>query len=286
MNRFIGVAIALCCGLATAPAAGAQFDLTRQLIQIGNDVTAVLNHVNQYTALTDQFIQLDCSAQGMTATASSTPAAGAAVLCSGLNAAGAFGETYRSLASTPTLLETILPARDWRAVLAEADTVSETDIRTVYATGPEAGERAAAAFAVRRAAADRVVVLAHTRTDAARELTSALDAAETAADDLEARSPVTATGLGQTRVAITLARAQLLAALTRHKAYEAGVAAAGASASEVARRGMEAERLARRTALEAEWAADRAAMAASRAGRLESLYGGFPLHPLYGGAGP
>ena len=188
MNRFIGVAIALCCGLATAPAAAAQFDLTRQLIQIGNDVTAVLNHVNQYTALTDQFIQLDCSAQGMTATASSTPAAGATVLCSGLNAAGAFGETYRSLAATPTLLGTVLPARDWRAVLAEADTVSETDIRTVYATGPEAGERAAAAFAARGATADRVVVLAHTRTDAAREL-AALDAAESAADDLEARSP-------------------------------------------------------------------------------------------------
>ena len=87
-------------------------------------------------------------------------------------------------------------------------------------------------------------------------------------------------------MAITLARAQLLAALARHKAYEAGVVAAGASASELVRRGMEAERLARRTALEAEWAADRAAMAASRAARLESLYGGFPLHPIYGGAGP
>ena len=146
--------------------------------------------------------------------------------------------------------------------------------------------RAAAAFAARRAAADRGVVLAHTRTDAARELRAAFEAAESAADDLEARSPVTSTGLGQTRVAITLARAQLLAALARHKAYEAGVVAVGASASEVARRGMEAERLARRTALEAEWAADRAAMVASRAGRLASLYGGFQLHPIFGGTGP
>ena len=48
---------------------------------------------------------------------------------------------------------------------------------------------------------------------------------------------------------------------------------------------MEAARLARRTALEAEWAADRAAMAASRAARLESLYGGFGLHPFFGGVG-
>ena len=285
MNRFITVVLACLAGaLIAAPEAAAQFDPGKQTTNIANQIAGIARRIRQYRTLTDQFIHLDCAARGMATDASATPAIGPPALCSALGELGAFQDAYAAIAGVPaTLLKTVVPPRDWRAVLAAADTVSEADIRAVYAGG--AGDRAATAYAARREAADRGVVLAHTRADAARELRAALDAAETAATDLEARSPVTATGLGQTRVAVTLTRAQLLAAIARHKAYESGVAAAGASASERARREMEARRLARRTALEAEWAADRAATAASRADRLESMYGGFRLHPLFGGNG-
>ena len=61
--------------------------------------------------------------------------------------------------------------------------------------------------------------------------------------------------------------------------------AASGSTRSSAGSGNEGGRTARagRTALEAEWAAGRAALDSSRADRLESLYGGFPLHPLFGG---
>ena len=281
MKRFLLLAL---IGIAVWPETGqAQFDLPRQLTHIGNQVTAVLNQVNQYTAAVNAFIHLDCAAQGMSPEARSTPAGAAAVLCGTLDALGAFHDAYRDLADTPNLVGNILPATDWRAVLAAADTVREADIRTTYAEQPEAADRAAAAFLARRAAADRQVVISHARTDAASELTAALEAAEVAVDGLEARSPVRATSLGQTRTALTLARGELLAALARHKAWEAALEAALTAAGEVARRELETERQALRSALAAEWAQDRAALGASRDERLESLYGGFQLHPFFGG---
>ena len=281
MKRFLLLALV---GITVWPEAGrAQFDLTRQLTHIANQVTAVLNQVNQYTAAVNEFIHLDCAAQGMSPEARSTPAGAAAVLCGTLDALGAFQDTYRDLADTPSLVGNILPATDWRAVLAAADTVREADIRTTYAEQPEAADRAVAAFQSRRAAADRQVVISHARTDAASELTAALDAAEVAVDELEARSPVRATSLGQTRAALTLARGELLAALARHKAWEAALKAAVTAAGEVARRELETERQALWTALAAEWAQDRATLAASRDERLAALYGGFQLHPFFGG---
>ena len=246
-------------------------------------MTGVLNQVNQYTAAVNEFIYLDCAAQGMSPQARSTPAGASAVLCGSLNALGAFQDAYRDLADTPDLFGNILPATDWRAVLGAADTVRETDIRATYAGGPEMADRAVAAFGARREAADRRVVISHARRNAAGELRAALEAAEVAVDALEARSPVTATALGQTRAALRLARGELLAALARHKAYEAALGAALTAAEEVARRELEEEKKAGRMALAAEWARDRAAMEASRPARLDALYGGFRPHPFFGG---
>ena len=176
-------------------------------------------------------------------------------------------------------------SESWRDILTAADTVTEADFRTVYATQPEAGDRAAAAYAARREAADRGVVLAHTRADAAAALVTTARAAGEKIEALAAENNVSRTGLQQAVLAGTLTEGQLLAALAEMEAWDASASAAADYDAEVARRELEAARLARRTALEAEWAADRAAMAASRAARLESLYGGFGLHPFFGGVG-
>ena len=282
MKRFLF--LALVAGASIWPSeARAQFDLTRQATQIANQITAVLNQVNQYAAAVNQYIHLDCAAQGMAPAANATPAVGASVLCSSLNALGAFQGAYRGLANIPNTIGNILSPTDWRTVLAQADTVSEADIRTIYAGQPAVVASAVAAFNARREVADRQVVMSHERANAAEELRAALDAAELAVNDMEARSPVTTTALGQAKAALTLARIELVAALARHKAHEAALDALAAQAEELGRRELEAGHQRVRTGLAAAWAADRAELNANRAQRMDSLYGGFPLHSVFGG---
>ena len=183
-------------------------------------------------------------------------------------------------------------SESWRDILDAADTVSETDIRAVYAAQPEAGDRAAAAYAARREAAEERLARIGARADAAADI-QALRAATTAtldtvagrvdADPLTGGPNRSGTALDEGTAIGGIAQLRMLIGMGRGRAVASGAAAADATASEVARREMEAERLAGRTALEAEWAAARAALEANRADRLESLYGGFPLHPLFGG---
>ena len=261
---------------AMPPRAGAQFDLDLQATEIGNQLQQILNRITRYTTLLSQFTSLDCSAQGMAAGAQATPVAEAAVVCDSLNLLGAFRDSYRQLLQAPTdLLNTAPPLPDWRDVLQAADTVTETDIRNVYPGG--AADAAVATFERRRNYADRSVVLAHAEADATAALTDTLDAAERVVADLEARNSVTTTGMAQAQVAATLTRARILVALSQLRAHQASTQAADAYNAEVARRQIEAQRLANRAALEAQWAQERADVAARAGERIESMYGGFQL---------
>ena len=261
---------------AMPPRAGAQFDLDLQATEIGNQLQEILNRITRYTTLLSQFTSLDCSAQGMAAGAQATPVAEAAVVCDSLNLLGAFRDSYRQLLQAPTdLLNTAPPLPDWRDVLQAADTVTETDIRNVYPGG--AADAAVATFERRRNYAGRSVVLAHAEADATAALTDTLDAAERVVADLEARNSVTTTGMAQAQVAATLTRARILVALSQLRAHQASTQAADAYNAEVARRQIEAQRLANRAALEAQWAQERADVAARTDERIESMYGGFQL---------
>ena len=271
-------------GILAVEDAAAQFSTDKQLTNIGNQIQEIANRITRYTALTSQFIHLDCAAQGMAGTAQATPEIEVPVRCETLNMLGAFGDSYRSLMAAPAnLLRTAAPVRDWRAVLATADTVAETDIRAVYQTLPDGPDAALAAHERRREVADRQVVLAHAESDAAAALAATLDEAEAVINDLEGRNAVTETGVAQTRVAATLTRGRLLVALSQLRAYQAAIAAAEEYNAEVIRREAEARRVARRAAREADWAATQAALAANSAARLDSMYGGFRLHPVFGG---
>ena len=210
-----------------------------------------------------------------------TPLNEAAVLCDTLNMLGAFRDSYQQLLAVPTdLLNTPAPLPDWRDVLQDADTVTEADIRNVY---PGSADAAVAVFQRRRDYADRSVVLAHARADASIALTDALEAAEDAAADLEARNSVTRTALGQTQVAAALTRARLLVALSNLRSQEAAAQAADAYNAEVARREAASRRLADRAALEAQWAEEQATMAAAADQRIQSMYGGFQIPDGLGG---
>ena len=283
-KRTAGILLCL-SGVFAAPDAAAQFSTDKQLTSIGNQVQEILNRINAYTALTDQFVNFDCASLGMALGAVATPEIGASVPCDTLNMPGAFEDSYRSLMAAPAnLLKTAAPTRGWRAVLAAADTVAETDIRAVYQTLPDGPDAALAAHERRRERADRQVVLAHAESDAAAALAATLDEAEAVVNDLEARNAVTETGAAQTQVVATLTRGRLLVALSQLRAYQAAIAAAEEYNAEVVRREAEARRVTRRAALQADWAATQAALVANRAARLESMYGGFKLHPLFGGS--
>ena len=275
MKHAIAFSLTLTVVLAMPPRASAQFDLDLQATQIGTQLQEVLNRVTQYTAQLTQFTRLDCSAQGMAAGAQATPVAEAAVVCDTLNMIGAFRDSYQQLLAVPTdLLNTPAPFPNWRDVLGAADTVTEADIRNVY---PGSADRPVATFLRRRDYADRSVVLAHARADASIALTDALDAAQDAVADLEARGSVTTTALAQTQVAAALTRARLLVALSNLRSHEAAAQAADAYNAEVARRQIASRRLADRAALEAQWAEEQATIAAAADQRIQSMYGGFQI---------
>ena len=81
----------------------------------------------------------------------------------------------------------------------------------------------------------------------------------------------------------TLTEGQLVAAMAELEAWDASARAAEDYDTEVARRELEAEHQRVRTALGASWARERADLNANRAERMDSLYGGFPLHSVFGG---
>ena len=124
---------------------------------------------------------------------------------------------------------------------AVADTVSEADILSVYTQDPAAGQRAADAFRRRREAADRRVVLANTRADAAAALAEVVTDAETKTDGIATQNNVGATALQQAILAGTLTEGQLIAAMAELEAWDASARAAEDYDTEVRRRELEAE---------------------------------------------
>ena len=284
MKHAIAFSLTLTVAGAMPPGAGAQFDLDLQATEIINQAQELVNRVTRYTTLLTQFTNLDCSAQGMAVGAEATPVDEAAVVCDTLNMIGAFKDSYQQLLAAPTdLLNTPVPLPDWRDVLGAADTVSEADIRNVYQSGPHAADAAVATFQRQRDYTDRSVVLSHAQSDAAASLTQTLDEAERVVADLEARNSVTRTGLAQTQLAATLTRARLIVAMAGLRAYETSAQAGDAYNAELMRREIEARRLAERAALEAQWAQQQAALAAGADARIESMYGGYRLHPFFSG---
>ena len=284
MKHAIAFSLTLTVAGAMPPGASAQFDLDLQATEIINQAQEIANRITRYTTLLNQFTSLDCSAQGMAAGAEATPINEAAVVCDTLNMIGAFKDSYQQLLAAPTdLLNTPAPLPDWRDVLQQADTVSAADIRTIYQRGPHAADAAVATFERQRDYTDRGVVLSHAQADAATALTDTLDEAERVVADLEARNSVTRTGLRQTQLAATLTRARLIVAMAELRAYETSAQAADAYNAELMRREIEARRLAERAALEAQWAQEQAALALGAGARIESMYGGYRLNPVFAG---
>ena len=174
-------------------------------------------------------------------------------------------------------------SESWRDVLQEADTVSAADIRNIYQSNSNAADAAVATFERQRDHADRSVVLAHARADAAASLAATAAEVQDKIDTVAGENNVSDTALQQAILAGNLSQGQLLAAMAQMEAWDASAAAAEAYNAEVVRRELEARRLAERAALEAQWAQEQATLALGADARINSMYGGYRLHPFFFG---
>ena len=254
-----------------------------QVTQISNQVTALTNMTHQINQLTDQFEHLKDSALGQIG-AITDPIADLVALPNDLldtarDWQSDFTGDAGDLVDAFTQLDAGTPlSESWRDVLQAADTVTEADIRNVY---PDGADDAVAGFQQRRDYADRGLVLAHARSDAAASLAATAAEVQEKIDAVAAENNVSDTALQQAALAGNLSQGQLLAALAQMEAWDASAAAAQAYTAETARREREARRLADRAALEAQWAQHRAAVAAGAAQRIESAYGGYQLPSVF-----
>ncbi len=281
--------------LISAVRSGTAQDSAAYLVMIANQGTQISNQVQALTRmtrhinqLTGQFEHLKQSALGQIG-AIAIPiteliAVPTDLLHSGRNWHSDFTGPVADMVTAVTALSGGTSfSESWRDVLQQADTVSAADIRTIYQVGPHAADAAAATFERQRDYADRSVVLSHARADAAASLAATAAEVQDKIDTVAGENNVSDTALQQAVLAGNLSQGQLLAAMAQMEAWDASAAAAEAYNAELMRREIEARRLAERAALEAQWAQQQAALALGAGARIESMYGGYRLHPVFAG---
>ena len=274
---------------------GAAQDSLQYILMIVNQGTQITNqglalarmdtHIGQ---LTGQFEHLKESALGQIGAITDPIADLIAVPTDLLNTARDWHSDFTGQASSLIDALTELDggtslSESWRDVLQEADTVTAADIRNIYQSNSNAADAAVATFERQRDHADRSVVLAHARADAAASLAATAAEVQDKIDTVAGENNVSDTALQQAILAGNLSQGQLLAAMAQMEAWDASAAAAEAYNAEVVRRELEARRLAERAALEALWAQEQATLALGADARIEAMYGGYRLHPFFSG---
>ena len=281
--------------LISAVRSGTAQDSAAYLVMIANQGTQISNQVQALTRmtrhinqLTGQFEHLKQSALGQIGAIASPITELIAVPTDLLHTARDWHSDFTGPAGS--LIDALTELDDgtslsesWRDVLQQADTVSAADIRNIYQVGPHAADAAAATFERQRDYADRSVVLSHARADAAASLAATAAEVQDKIDTVAGENNVSDTALQQAILAGNLSQGQLLAAMAQMEAWDASSAAAEAYNAELMRREIEARRLAERAALEAQWAQEQAALALGAGARIESMYGGYRLHPVFAG---
>ena len=262
--------------------------IANQGTQISNQVQALTRMDSHIAQLTGQFEHLRDSALGQIGAIADPITDLIAVPTDLLNTARDWHADFTGPVADMVMAVTALSggtsfSESWRNVLQQADTVSAADIRTIYQSGPHAADTAAATFERQRDYADRSVVLSHARADAAASLAATAAEVQGKIDTIAGENNVSDTALQQAVLAGNLSQGQLLAALAQMEAWDASAAAAEAYNAELMRREIEARRLAERAALEAQWAQEQAALALGANERIEAMYGGYRLHPVFGG---
>ena len=181
--------------------------------------------LGQIQALTQPFTQLSSQGTGLVSDAMSWKNQFSGVPADLANAVSDMGNSGTSLTTT------------WSGWLQQADTVSESDIVDLYADQPpELSQRAAEGWRKTRERTDKRIVLDHSISDAAAELTKALKEAKVSLEGLQNQSNVSDTALAQAELAGSVTQGNIAIALAQLQAYQAAKEAAESYEKEVRRR--------------------------------------------------
>ncbi len=264
--------------------------IINQGVQIYEAQIAKLTMDTQLTELTDQFSHLKDQALG---------------------SVGALTDPFTNLASVPTrfigqglswkddftgvaaeLADSVEQmgetgksfTQSWRSRLTAADTVTESDILTLYDDyRPEIAAGVANGYLAAREEGDKRLVLDHAMSDAAANLMIAARDAVESYEGLRNNTNTSNTALAQSQVAGTVTQGNLTAAMAQLMAFQAAKEAAEDYEREIARREALARWIETQHRAEITFAAQQAGLDARRDSMREGLL--FRIHPAYGGDG-
>ena len=160
----------------------------------------------------------------------------------------------------------------WKQRLTDADTVTESDILSLYADyRPEIGAKAANRFLAAREKSDKQLVLSHTMSDTASNLMIAAKDAVESYKGLRDNTNISNTALAQSQIAGAVTQGNLTAAMTQLMAFEQAKKAAEDYEREIARRQELAQWVQSQRSAEVNFNASQAGIAARRDSMREGL---------------
>ena len=160
----------------------------------------------------------------------------------------------------------------WKQRLTDADTVTESDILSLYADyRPEIGAKAANRFLAAREKSDKQLVLSHTMSEVSKNLIVAAKDAVESYKGLRDNTNISNTALAQSQIAGAVTQGNLTAAMTQLMAFEQAKKAAEDYEREIARRQELAEWVQSQRTAEVDFNASQAGIAARRDSMREGL---------------
>ena len=160
----------------------------------------------------------------------------------------------------------------WKQRLTDADTVTESDILSLYADyRPEIGANAADRFLAAREKSDKQLVLSHTMSEVSKNLIVAAKDAVESYKGLRDNTNISNTALAQSQIAGAVTQGNLTAAMTQLMAFEQAKKAAEDYEREITRRQELAEWLQSQRTAELDFNASQAGIAARRDSMREGL---------------
>ena len=262
--------------------------IVNQGVQIYKDTMAKITLDGQLTQMTDQFAHLKEQALGsvgaLTDPFTDLASAPAEFIGTGLSWKNDFTGVAAELADSVEQMGESGKSftQSWRSRLSAADTVTESDILSLYGGfRPEIAAKAASGYLAEREEGDKRLVLGHAMSDAAANLMTAAREAVESYEGLRNNTNTSNTALAQSQVAGTVTQGNLTAAMAQLMAYQAAREAAEDYEREIARREALARWVATRQQSEITFAAQQAGLDQRRDSMREGML--FRIHPAYGG---
>ena len=259
--------------------------IVNQGVQIYKDTMAKITFDGQLTQMVDQALDLKNQAEHLKDQA--------------LGSVGALTDPFTELASVPTKFIGVglswkneftgIPQRvvsnvenmgetgksfreSWSQRLTDADTVTESDILSLYADyRPEIGANAANQFIAAREKSDKQLVLSHTMSEVSKNLIVAAKDAVESYKGLRDNTNISNTALAQSQIAGAVTQGNLTAAMTQLMAFETAKNAAQDYEREIARRQELAQWLQSQRTAENDFNASQAGIVARRDSMREGL---------------